>query len=324
MGYVISIGEMMIQMCPSFEGPLRQARAFERHVAGSEGNTLVGLELLGVRTKLVSRVGDDELGLAVLAELRARGVDVSWVTKDKDAPTGVYFIQRGYPLQGKTTVLYYRAGSAASRLSAQDIEDDLMDDGELVLMSGITPALSPSCNEACLKLMEKAKAHRLPLAFDTNIRVTLLPDPTEALTLLQPFIAGAEIIFTGKGDLSYLFGAGDVEEQITKLRHIAKRAKIILVKLGKHGAAAYLPEHTYYHNGYQVKVVDELGAGDAFNAAFIASMLRRDGVEQALRYANAAGALTVTGKGDLEPLPTWGDLSLFLENHEDTEGQLLR
>ena len=108
------------------------------------------------------------------------------------------------------------------------------------------------------------------------------------------------------------------------MRNVAPQAEIILVKLGKHGATAYLPDKVFHHHGYQIKVVDELGAGDAFTAAFIASMLRKDGIEQALRYANAAGALAVTAKGDLEPLPTWDDLSLFLNNHEDAEGQLLR
>ncbi|NMB13414.1 MAG: sugar kinase [Firmicutes bacterium] len=324
MGHVLSIGEMMVQMCPTLEGPLRQARAYERYVAGSEGNTLVSLELLGVKTRFISRVGDDELGSAILSELRARGIDVSWIARDKDAPTGVYFIQRGYPLQGKTTVLYYRKGSAASRLSPQDLSEEVMDDVKLVFMTGITPALSPSCNEACLKLMEMARSHDRPLAFDTNIRIKLLPDRAYGQKLLLPFLKEAKYIFTGAGDLTYLFGPGEIEEQIVQLRDLAPKADIILVKLGKHGAVVYEQDKVFRHQGYQVKVVDELGAGDAFSGAFIASMLRGDTVEHALRYANAAGALTVTAKGDLEPLPTWNDLSLFLSYYEDSEAQLLR
>lgn len=324
MGHVLSIGEMMVQMCPTLEGPLRQTRTYERYVAGSEGNTLVSLELLGVRTRFISRVGNDELGFAILSELRARGVDVSWIVRDKEAPTGVYFIQRGYPLQGKTTVLYYRKGSAASRLSPQDLPEEVMDDVELVLLTGITPALSLSCNEACLKLMEMARSHDRPLAFDTNIRIKLLPDQAYGRKLLLPFLQEAKYIFTGAGDLTYLFGPGEIEDQVVQLRKLALKAEIILVKLGKHGAVVYDKDSVFRHQGYQVKVVDELGAGDAFNGAFIASMLRGDGVEQALRYANAAGALAVTAKGDLEPLPTWNDLSLFLSCYEDSEAQLLR
>ncbi|NLJ80971.1 MAG: sugar kinase, partial [Firmicutes bacterium] len=228
MRHVLSMGEMMIQICPSSKGPLRQARLFERYVAGSEGNTLVGLELLGIKTKFISRVGADELGLAILNEFRARGVDVSLVQQDENGPTGVYFIQRGYPLQDKSTVLYYRQGSAASLLSEKDVEDVDLTDTRLVLLSGITPALSASCRRACLALREKAEKKDVPLAFDTNVRVALLPDSGQALELLRPYLESARYIFTGGGDLDYLFGSGDLDFRVDKLRKIAKQAEIIL------------------------------------------------------------------------------------------------
>ncbi|NLJ81003.1 MAG: carbohydrate kinase family protein, partial [Firmicutes bacterium] len=81
---------------------------------------------------------------------------------------------------------------------------------------------------------------------------------------------------------------------------------------------------TCYHRGFAVRVEDEIGAGDAFNAGFLAAMFKGFSVEQSLCYANAVGAISVTVKGDQEALPTWKDLDLFVENYEDCEGQLLR
>lgn len=322
---VISIGEVMVQMNPVSGGPLRHARLYERHVAGSEANTLAGLQRLGVSTGFISRVGKDELGLAVLAELRAEGIDVSRVSVDPEAPTGVYFVQRGYPVQGKTLVFYYRANSAASRTGPEDVPEEALDGARMVHLSGITPVLSESCRQACLRLVELARKRNVPVVFDTNIRVTLWRERARALEGLKPFLAEASYVFTGDGDLSFLFDGDSLESRVAQLRALAPAAQMVIVKRGAEGATVFMPDgSTVEHGGFRVKVVDELGAGDAFDAAFLASLLQGRPVHEALRLANAAGALTVTALGDLEPLPTWDDLRMFLARHEGADSALLR
>lgn len=325
MARVISIGEVMVQLNPVSSGPLRNVRMFERHIAGSEANILVGLERLGIRTRLISRVGDDELGLAILAELRAGGVDVSTVKTDACAPTGIYFVQRGYPVPGKTIVFYYRKGSAASRMDPSDVNEEAVRDSELVLITGITPALSETCYEASRSLLSLARSLGIPVVFDTNVRVKLWQTGQKALTGLRPFFAGARYVFTGQGDLDFLFGPGELESQVAQVYKVAPEAEFVVVKQGKDGASVYRAgEDVLRHSGYKVEVVDELGAGDAFVAAFLACLLLGRDLNTALVYANAAGALAVTVKGDLEPLPTWGDLNLFIQRYGGSETTLLR
>lgn len=325
MARVVSIGEVMVQLNPVSSGPLRHARQFERHIAGSEANTLVGLEQLGISTTFISRVGDDELGLAIIAELQSSGVDTSHIKRDPSAPTAVYFVQRGYPVPNKTTVFYYRNGSAASKLSPADIDDDVVQNSNLVHITGITPALSESCYAASLKLVKVAQKFAVPLVFDTNIRVKLWKEKEKALQGLRPFFAASRYLLTGQGDLDFLFGSENLDKQVAKVRELAPRAEMIVVKQGKAGASVYTADgKVLTHAGYSVEVIDELGAGDAFDAAFLAALLRGDAIDVALRYANAAGALTVMAKGDLEPLPTWNDLELFLAYWEQSESTLLR
>src|ERR671928_1892355 len=116
---VIALGETMVLFVAEQPGPLREAVTFRRHIAGAESNVAVGLCRLGCSAGFVSRVGDDEFGRAIVFRLRGEGVDVSQVRVDAGAPTGVLFRDRRE--FGAVDVVYYRRGSAASRLEPADL-----------------------------------------------------------------------------------------------------------------------------------------------------------------------------------------------------------
>lgn len=322
---VVSLGEVMVQMNAAEPGPLRAVRLFERHIAGSEANTLAGLSRLGFSTRFISRVGDDEMGMAVVSELSSYGVDTSCVKVDCTAPTGVYFVQRGYPIPGKSRVSYYRSGSAASRMDADDIRPELLRDAGLFHVSGITPALGMGCRAAALRAAMIAHDEGVRMSFDTNIRVQLLKNRDTALEVVEPFLALADIVFTGSGDLDFMFGGEDRDHQVAMIRELCPRACVVVVKCGARGATAYPRDgNALSASAFSVPVVDELGAGDAFDAAFLACVLDGKDVDEALLHANAAGAIVVTAKGDLEPLPTWKDIELFMAAYLGSRETLMR
>ncbi|MEM1749831.1 MAG: sugar kinase [Desulfurococcaceae archaeon] len=309
-----SIGEVMVQLNALSPGPLRYVKYFEVHVAGSESNIMVGLVKLGYKTGIVTRVGNDEFGKLVLNFLRGEGVDVSRVKVDESAPTGIYFIQRHYPVPGKSTVFYYRHGSAASRLSPNDVDDDYLANSRAVVLTGITPALSDSCREAVNKAYEVAKANNVDVIFDTNIRMKLWRDESRARESLAKFL-NSNIVFTNIEDLGILFPGNSVSSAASKI--ISKGCNLVVVKLGEEGAVAYDSKlNTYRVEAFKVPLVEDvIGAGDAFNAAFIASLYRGMSIDQALLYANAAGALVVTVRGDVEAQPSWQELEIFIESY---------
>ncbi|MEM3988794.1 MAG: sugar kinase [Desulfurococcaceae archaeon] len=309
-----SIGEVMVQLNALSPGPLRYVKYFEVHVAGSESNIMVGLVKLGYKTGIVTRVGNDEFGKLVLNFLRGEGVDVSRVKVDESAPTGIYFIQRHYPVPGKSTVFYYRHGSAASRLSPNDVDDDYLANSRAVVLTGITPALSDSCREAVNKAYEVAKANNVDVIFDTNIRMKLWRDESRARESLAKFL-NSNIVFTNIEDLGILFPGNSVSSAASKI--ISKGCSLVVVKLGEEGAVAYDSKlNTYRVEAFKVPLVEDvIGAGDAFNAAFIASLYRGMSIDQALLYANAAGALVVTVRGDVEAQPSWQELEIFIESY---------
>jgi len=321
---VLGLGEVMIQLNPISKGPLRHANVFERHVAGSEANVIIGMSRLGFSCRFLTVVGNDEFGKAVVSTLKSEGVDTKYIKVKEDYPTAVYFVQRGFPVPGRTEVFYYRKGSAFSTLSPEDIEVICFQDANLFHVSGITPALSPNCKSATLKAVELARKNGIKVSFDTNIRKKLLPTPGEALRCLRDFIESADYLITGQGDLNYIFPDLDMIDQLKNLAKIASNHKLIVVKMGKGGASACVNKKLIHSSGYVVEVVDELGAGDAFDAAFLSSILSGKDVDEALKFANAAGALVVGALGDIEPLPGWRELETFISFQEADKEGLLR
>jgi len=306
---VVTMGEMMVQLNPVTEGPLRHVAYFEKHAAGAEANFAVGMTRMGFTAGYITRVGEDEFGRYILSFLKGEGVDVSRVVEDKEAPTGVYFIQRGYPVPGKSSVLYYRKGSAASRLCPQDLDPEYIGQTRLFHLTGITPALSETCREASYEAINITKNRNTLISLDTNIRLKLWKAKKARETLL-PIIEKATILLTDPEDSQILIGESDPEKAARSFLDMGPST--VVVKLGEEGALAATKEKTVRKSAFKVPVVDMIGAGDAFAAGFVASILKGWSLERALEIANAAGALVVTVRGDIENLPSMKEVEQFL------------
>jgi sugar/nucleoside kinase (ribokinase family) len=318
----LGFGELMIQLNPTSKGPLRHANMFERRVAGSEANVIIGMSRLGYDSVFFTAVGDDELGKCIISTLNAEKVETKFI-KVGTAFTAVYFVQRGYPVPGKTDVLYYRKGSAFSKITPEDICTEIFDGVDLMFISGITPALSESCYSASKKIVEIAKEKNIKIVFDTNIRKKLLPDSEIAIKTLSFFAQKADILLTGRGDLEHMFPNLSLDSQIKNLRNFTT-ADLIVLKMGKEGSRAYKGNNVFEAKSFNVEVVDELGAGDAFDAAFLVSFFNGKSIGEALAYGNAAGAIVVGAIGDIEPLPNWKELETFISFQKSGEKSLLR
>ncbi len=226
----------------------------------------------------------------------------------------MYFVQRHFPVPGRSTVLYYRHGSAASRLSPEDVDENYVKNARAVIITGITMALSESCLRAVEKLYKVAKDGNLDVILDTNIRLKLWRDKQRARTTLMRFIKeGVDIVFTNAEDLSILFPEYTTHEAAKEI--ISYGTRFVVIKRGARGAVVVDSSgRVIEHEGFHIHMIEDvIGAGDAFDAAFIASVYKRLSLELALEYANAAGALVVTTRGDIEAQPSWSDIELFIK-----------
>src|SRR6185369_11554902 len=128
---LIALGETMIALAPPPGESLQQATTWSVDHAGAESNTCVGLARLGLKVAWVSRLGADAPGDRIVDALAAEGVDVRWVRRDRQRPTGLM-------LKDASGVRYYRTGSAASVLDPADLDDVPVADARAVLVSGVT------------------------------------------------------------------------------------------------------------------------------------------------------------------------------------------
>jgi sugar/nucleoside kinase (ribokinase family) len=272
---------------------------------------------MGLRAGLISRLGDDEFGKCIAMTLRGEGVDVSQIRTDKQGFTGVYFVQRDFPVPGRSKVFYYRKGSAASKLGPSDVDQGYVAASKLLYLTGITPALSSSCLAACVKAVELAKHSGLKVVFDTNIRPNLWLGKNPRKTLV-PFIHKADVVFTDSSDARLLLGESNPAKAAQAL--MARGASIVVVKGGEKETVAYSGKQMHKQRAFKVPVVDPIGAGDAFAAVFVSGWLKGWGIKKCLAAGSAAGSLVVTRRGDQENIPTESDIADFLKAHaEDGE-----
>jgi 2-dehydro-3-deoxygluconokinase len=291
-------------------------------IGGAESNVAIGLARLGVDCGWVSRVGDDALGTFVTREIRAEGVRVVAV-RDPDAPTGLMLKEHrnGRPWR----VRYYRARSAASRLSAADVDAvaDEIGAADVLHLTGITAALGAAPLAAVERAMEVARAAGTLVSFDVNHRATLWSDETAAPVLAR-LAAAADLVFAGPEEAALVLGRtpgpSSFDEGELLARELAKRGPAtVVVKLGALGALALSGDEVHRAPALPVEVVDPVGAGDAFVAGYLSEVVAGGSVPDALRRANACGAAVCRVPGDWEGLPTRVDLDLL-----DADGEVVR
>ena len=305
---IVTMGESMVQLTPTSTGRLRYATRFERFVAGAESNVAIGLTRLGHAAGWVSRVGADEFGACVVSAIRGEGVDVSQVVRDPDARTGVYFKERRQ--SNATHVHYYRSGSAASRLSPEDLNSDYLAQARYIHLTGITPALSASCRAAVEEALRIAEDTGARVSLDPNIRLRLWAEE-EARAALLEMLPRVDVVLASEEEAQLLAEADTPAAAARWLR--GRGPECVVVRRGAEGALAVGPSGDEVEEpALSVDVVEPVGAGDAFNAGFLSGQLRGWNLSDSLRLGNVLGGLATTAPGDVQALPTWEEVQAHL------------
>lgn len=278
----------MVLVTPNVPGPLETSAEFRLEAAGAESNLAVHLAREGFEVAWAGAVGDDPLGRRLLAAIAQTGVDTSFVAVDPDAPTGVYFKDPG---EGSTSVYYYRAGSAASRLGPAFAATLPLDSARILHISGITAALSESCHELLIRLIDDRHAAGLPVSFDVNYRARLWGKDAAAPVLLD-LARRCDIVLVGRDEGESLWDTATDDD----IRALLPDVPRLVVKDGDVGATEYTAEGRVFVPAFPVEVVETVGAGDAFAAGYLSGLLEgAESTELLTRgHRKAAVALTTT------------------------------
>jgi 2-dehydro-3-deoxygluconokinase len=302
---LVTLGETMALLASPEIGRLRDMTSLRLSIGGSESNVAIGASRLGHQAAWIGRVGDDEFGQLVLATLRREGVDVTAAVTDPAAPTALMLKERR--TSEVVRVSYYRKDYAGSRLSPEDLDEDLIGSARVLHVTGITLGLSTSARAAAYAAVEQARARGALVSFDFNYR-TALWSREEAAAEFRDMSARADLIFAGEDELA-IVGAG--ANPVDVARKLAGDSRQVVIKRGELGAVCVTRDGIYEQPAFAVRAIDSVGAGDAFVAGYLSGLLAGADITEQLRQACAAGAFAVTVIGDWEGGPSRDDLALL-------------
>ena len=305
----ILVGEPMGLFIAQEEGELSDVSGYSMAVAGAEFNVAVGLARLNLPVTYLTRLGEDPFGQKIVRTLQRNGIGSEFVSFSKERSTG--FMLKSKVSTGDPKIFYFRKGSAASTLSKEDVDRMDFSGYGFVHLTGIFPALSESTKEASFYLIKKAREHGLTVSFDPNLRPQLWPDPETMVPTLNEFAALSDYVLPGEAEGELL--CGDRDPRKIGQFYLERGAKAVVTKMGSRGAYLMTEQDQELVPGFSIeKVVDTVGAGDGFAAGILSALMEGKNLYEAVRRANAVGAIQVTSIGDNDGLPSRAQLAGFM------------
>lgn len=292
--------------------PLEEVRTFERFVGGFAGNVATGLARLGVRTAIVSAVGDDGHGVFIRRFLAGEGVDVRWLGTHPTLRTALAFCEAWPP--DRFPITFYRTPTCPDwELRREDLPLEAMSTAPLLYTTGTGLARQPS-RDATLAALEARR--RAPATIcDLDWREQLWDDRRVYAALARHVATLADVVIGGERE----YAAAELEPADA----LAVGARLAVVKRGARGATVVDARGATHVPGLDVPVVNGLGAGDAFAAAFGAALLAGLDAVVAARRANAAGAIVAARLSCSTAMPYAHEVDALLAGGRVVDGAVV-
>jgi 5-dehydro-2-deoxygluconokinase len=310
------IGRLSADLYPlQINTPLEDVRTFERFVGGFAGNVATGLARLGVAVAIVSAVGDDGHGRFVRRFLSDEGVNVRWLGTHPTLRTALAFCEAWPPDNFPLT--FYRDPTCPDwELRLADIPIEELVDTPLVYVTGTGLAREPS-RSTTLGILER-RVGKSYTVFDLDWRPSLwLNHEPEYQVVARVGARLADVVIGGDSE----FRAAGFSPQ----EALALGARLAVAKHGPDGVSAHTPDGGEQRvPGLAVPVVNGLGAGDAFGAAFGAGLLAGLPVAAAIQRGNAAGAIVATRLSCSTAMPRADEVDAVLAGASIVEGVVQR
>lgn len=325
---VITIGRSSVDLYgQQVGGRLEDMGSFSKAVGGCPTNIAIGGARLGLKTAVITRVGDEAMGRYIREQLQREGVNTDGVRTDTQRLTALVLLgirdDKTFPL------IFVRENCADAALDEEDIDEDFIRSARAIVVTG-THFSKPNTDAAQRKAIRLAKKHGRKVAFDIDYRPNLWGvaghDAGEERYVradnitahLQTIVADCDLIVGTEEEFHIAGGSQDTMEALRAVR--ARSAAILVCKRGPMGCSLFtgaIPDSLddgIRGPGFPVEVYNVLGAGDAFMAGFLRGWLRDEPMELCCTYANAGGAFAVSRLLCSAEYPTWDELQYFLKN----------
>ncbi|HUB91538.1 MAG TPA: 5-dehydro-2-deoxygluconokinase [Dyella sp.] len=323
---LICLGRLAVDLYAQQAGArLEDVTSFAKYLGGSSANAAFGAARLGLRTAMLSRVGDDHMGRFLLETLAREGCDTSNVGIDRERLTALVLL--GIKDRDTFPLIFYRENCADMAIDEADIDEDFIASSRALAITG-THLSTPRVHAASSKALAFARKHGVRTVLDIDYRPVLwgltgrgdgetrfIADDgvTAHLQAMLPqfdLVVGTDEEFHIAGGERDLLGALRAVRSVTQATLVVKRGA-----LGCSVFEAAIPanlDEALIYRGTRVEVLNVLGAGDAFMAGFLYGWLRNEGIERSCAYANACGAMVVSRHACAPAMPSRAELEYFL------------
>lgn len=290
------------------------AETLRRGFGGDAANAVVMAARMGAEARLITRVGDDAAGRMLLEFWRAQGIDLSAVSIDGSAPTGLYINERD--ASGRHRFSYHRTGSAASLIAAHDARPEALAGLDVLHITGVSLSISETAAKAALVAARRARAAGARISFVVNYRPQLRPDRDR----MGAFARTADIVLLSVEDARGLLGVERIEDVAAALDHPAE----LVMTRGPEPALLLAGAEQHMVVPPPVLAVDTAGAGDALAGAYLVARCVGVPPRRALAYGVAAGALSCRGSGCALSYPSAAEVSAAMSALDGAEpGEVL-
>lgn len=324
---VITIGRSSVDLYGTqVGGRLEDMSSFRKYIGGSPTNMAAGTARLGMKSAVITRVGDEHMGRFIREQLVREGVDVRGVITDTERLTALVIL--GIRDEHQFPLIFYRTDCADMALCEDDIEPDFIAEAGCITATG-THLSHPNTEAAVLKAIRLARENGARTALDIDYRPNLwglaghgageerFIESAAVTARLQENLSLFDLIVGTEEEFHI---AGGTTNTIAALRAVREVSGATLVcKRGPMGAAAFegdIPDTLDQGRsgpGFPIEVFNVLGAGDGFMSGILKGWLDDEPWETTLKYANACGALAVSRHGCAPAYPSWEELQFFLE-----------
>ena len=325
---VVSIGRLAVDLYANQYGcDLEDVSSFAKYLGGSSGNVAFGCARFGLKSAMITRVGNEQMGRFLVKTLSDEGCDVSQIKVDPQRMTALAIL--GIKDRQTFPLLFYRDNCADMAFGPDDVDEAFIADCKALHITG-THFSTPRVRAGSLRALEFAHAHNVRTILDIDYRPVVwglttpgdgetryIPSP-EVTRQLQETLPAFDLIVGTEEEFEIAGGIKDLMAALREVRRLTKAT--LVVKLGPLGCAVVegdVPERiedAFSVTSPRVEVLNVLGAGDAFLAGFLSGWLLGRDYGTCCRRGNASGALVVSRHACAPAMPTEEELRYFLEN----------
>jgi 5-dehydro-2-deoxygluconokinase len=306
---VLPIGRSSIDLYAHQVGvPITSVTSFDAYVGGCPTNISVGTRRLGLKSALLTAVGDDQVGDFVLAFLDREGVDTRFVPRKRGHRTSAVVLTIMPP--DRFPLTFYREGCADRELTRDDVARAPIDDTAMIVVTGTGLSHEPG-RSATLFAAERAAAAGVDVIVDLDYRGDQWPARSEYSRLVTGLLSHATLTVGTEEEVMAAADRDNLDAAIAGVLDAANGP--LVVKRGGKGASIYARrEERRDIAPFRITVLNVLGAGDAFASGLIAGLRRGWPLDRAVRFGNATGAIVVTRHGCANFMPTMAEVESFV------------